>query len=325
MVSLYNPLSTQPPDATKGSTSVWSFGDRHLIRVEHGIEEDAWLVVKMRQNAPSGGIAHVIEWCTDTAMKPEVWHIYSVSYECDGPKINLESGRDWDQEDDTPSPLTFWDTMAACRSMSLPWWEPCLACTQAMIEFLPFQLRQIRSEDWQRYPEAGAYEGLVTFEIVPLQDVQTVAQNLVNGLEPVSRIDLCGCPTSERLAVVAEAACQAQSLVTTTIASASRPSLEILLRDGRRPFPLLTSDSAASRLGVSVDTVRRRIRRGNIGSQREQTSQGYRRIDRFDRAEPTDADVARDAPGSPRMNDIARMTRGQGSKCARRGDQRLAR
>jgi hypothetical protein len=70
---------------------------------------------------------------------------------------------------------------------------------------------------------------------------------------------------------------------------------------------------AAGRLGVSIDTVRRRIQRGDIGSRREQTPQGYRWLVRVDITEPNAADVADDdTPGSPRTNDIGPHDAGQG-------------
>lgn len=69
--------------------------------------------------------------------------------------------------------------------------------------------------------------------------------------------------------------------------------------DGRRWGTLA---EVARAQGVSVDTIRRRMKRGELEARRQQTPQGFRWVAVM--PEPTQ-DTAPDAPGSPRANDSA--------------------
>lgn len=58
-----------------------------------------------------------------------------------------------------------------------------------------------------------------------------------------------------------------------------------------------TASEAAQAFGVSVDTIRRRMKRGELDTRREQTPQGFRWLIRLpDDEKPT---TAQNAPGSP--------------------------
>ena len=181
-------MGASTPTVVDGSTSVWSFASHHLICVgHHSYEEPVWLLAKNVKEVTSDHVAHAIEWSTNFAMKPDLWHVYNGWYENDDRSFDLVSEHGFGDRDDVPISLSFWDAIEACRSLPSHAWQPCLACRGEMTQFWVGQIRPVTLEDIRRHPPALSYDGVVAFEIVPAEDVDEVAENLANGCDPYPR------------------------------------------------------------------------------------------------------------------------------------------